>query len=186
MLLQRICNWTLLCFGKHIQWGSKCLKKKCSLFSLYTDKDGDDLSPYQVCFNFQSAHRDKMSIRRWLVNFQLHEDSSKFPMFREMKKETYINMECKILYHTETAKDCCYIFVCDCTNIQPIVIHSNLEGKHKRSLSLQLEPLPFLGEILWTFLIVGSILKIAIAKGVLKSHFHPLNIGKWVKACFYP
>ena len=145
---------------------------------MYKDKDGNDLSPYQVSFNFQSAHRDKISIRRWLVNFQLHEDSSKFPMFREMKKETYINMECKILYHTETAKDCWFIFACECTNIQPNVIHSNLEGKHKRSLSLQLEPLPFLREILCTFLIVGSIHKIAIEKGVLKRQFHLLNIGK--------
>jgi len=148
---------------------------------LYKDKDGDDLNPYQVPFKFQSAHRGKMSISRWLVNFQLHEDSSKFPMFREMKKKTYINMECKILYHTETAKDLWFIFACECTNIQSNVIHSNLEGKLKRALSLQLEPLPFLREILCTFLIVGSILKIVIEKGVLKSHFHLLNIGKWVK-----
>jgi len=120
-----------------------------------------------------------MSIRRWLVNFQLHEDSSKFPMFREMKKETYINMECKILYHTETAKYCWFIFACECTNIQANVIHSNLEGEHKRSLSLKLcKPLPFLREILCTFLIVGSILKIAIEKGVLKRQFHLLDIGK--------
>jgi len=122
-----------------------------------------------------------MSIRRWLVNFQLHEDSRKVPMFREMKKETYINMECKILYHTETAKDWWFIFACEYINIQPNVTHSNLEGKLKRTLSLQLEPLPFLREILCTFLIVGSILKIAIEEGVFKSYFHLLNIGKWVK-----
>jgi len=36
---------------------------------LYKDKDGDDLNPYQVSFTFQSTHRGKMSIRRWLVNF---------------------------------------------------------------------------------------------------------------------
>ncbi|QCD86323.1 hypothetical protein DEO72_LG3g844 [Vigna unguiculata] len=74
-----------------------------------------------------------MSIRRWLVNFQLHEDSGKFPMFREMKKETYINMECKILYHTETAKDCWFIFACECTSIQPNVIHWNLEEKKSKN-----------------------------------------------------
>ncbi|QCD86324.1 Ulp1 protease family [Vigna unguiculata] len=67
-----------------------------------------------------------------------------------MKKETYINMECKILYHTETAKDCWFIFACECTNIQPNVIHSNLEG---------------------------AIHKIAIEKGVLKRQFHLLDIG---------
>jgi len=46
-----------------------------------------------------------MLIRKCLVNFQLHEYSNKFPILREMKEETYISLECKILYQSEVVKD---------------------------------------------------------------------------------
>jgi len=40
------------------------LKESYSLFTVYKDKDGDDLNPYQVSFKFQHWHKDRMLINK--------------------------------------------------------------------------------------------------------------------------
>ncbi|KAK7370118.1 hypothetical protein VNO80_12174 [Phaseolus coccineus] len=158
--------------------------KRFSSFALYKGKDGDDLDPYQVSSKFQPRVEDKMlvnKLRKWRVNFQLHEDSSKFPMFREIKEETYINLACKILHCSEAAKDEWFIFAWDGTDTQPNAICSNLEDELNHPLPLQLEPLPLPREILCTFPAVGSILRITLEACVGKNHLYLLSVGKWVK-----
>ncbi|ESW32538.1 hypothetical protein PHAVU_002G330500 [Phaseolus vulgaris] len=158
--------------------------KKYSSFALFKGKDGDDLYPYQVYSNFHPRYVDKLLIhrlRKWLVNFQLHEDSSKFPMFREIKEETYINLACKILHCCEAANDEWFIFAWDGTDTLPNAISSNLEDELNHPLPLQLEPLPLPREILCTFPAVGSILRITLEEYVGKRQLYLLSIGKWVK-----
>ncbi|XP_068471444.1 protection of telomeres protein 1b-like isoform X2 [Phaseolus vulgaris] len=108
-------------------------------------------------------------------------DSSKFPMFREIKEETYINLACKILHCCEAANDEWFIFAWDGTDTLPNAISSNLEDELNHPLPLQLEPLPLPREILCTFPAVGSILRITLEEYVGKRQLYLLSIGKWVK-----
>ncbi|XP_014505433.1 protection of telomeres protein 1b isoform X2 [Vigna radiata var. radiata] len=162
-------------------------RKNISSFALYKGKDGDILDPYQVSPNFFLRDEDKIIIdklRKWLVNFQLCEDSSKFPMLRELKEETFINLACKILHHSEAAKDERLMFVWDGTDTQPNGICSNIEDELNHPLPLQLEPLSLSRAILCTLPTVGSILRIVFEKDVQNSHFHLLTIGNWVKITY--
>ncbi|CAJ1936598.1 unnamed protein product [Sphenostylis stenocarpa] len=158
--------------------------KKISSFALYRGKDGDDLDPYQVSSKFNPKDEDKMLVdrlRKWLVHFQLHEDSSNFPLFREIKEETHINLACKILHFCEAAKDEWFIFAWDGTDTPPNAICSKLEDELNSPLPLQLEPLPLPREILCSLPAVGSILRITFDAVVEKSDLHLVSIGKWVK-----
>ncbi|XP_022637995.1 protection of telomeres protein 1b isoform X1 [Vigna radiata var. radiata] len=162
--------------------------KKISSFALYKGKDDDILDPYQVSSSdFVPKDEDKIIInklRKWLVNFQLHEDFRKFPMFREFKEETVTNLTCKILHHSNVAKDKWVIYAWDGTDTQPNAICSNLEDELKHPLPLQRERLPLSREILCTLPTVGSIFRIVFETGVQKSHLHLLTVGKWVKITY--
>ncbi|XP_052727504.1 protection of telomeres protein 1b isoform X4 [Vigna angularis] len=159
--------------------------KNTSTFALYKSKDDDGLNSYQVSRPyFVPKDEDKIIInklRKWLINFQFSEDSSKFPFFRELKEETFVNLACKILHHSEAAKDEWVIFVWDGTDTQSNAICSNLENELKNPLPLQRDHLSLPRDILCTFPTVGTILRIIFHIGVEKSHFHLLTIGKWVK-----
>jgi len=72
-------------------------------------------------------------------------------MFREIKEETYINLACKNIHCTETAKDEQFIFVRDGIDTQPNAICSNLEDEMKNPLPLQLELLPLLRDFMYFF-----------------------------------
>ncbi|KAL3022116.1 hypothetical protein AAZX31_05G231700 [Glycine max] len=158
--------------------------KRFSSFGLYKGKDGDDLDPYHVSSYFHHVREDEsliVKLRKWLMNFQPHEDSSNFPMLREIKEETSVNLACKILHFCETAKDEWIIFSWDGTNTPSNVICSKLEEEINCPLPLQLEPLPLSREVLCTLPVAGSILRIMFDKVVVKNHLHLLNVDKWVK-----
>ncbi|KAK7358122.1 hypothetical protein VNO77_00043 [Canavalia gladiata] len=158
--------------------------KQTSSFALYKGKDGNDFVPYQVSSNFHPRDEDKMFIdklRKWLVNFQPQEDSSDFPMLRQIKDGTSCNLACKILHCCEAAKDEWFIFAWDGTDTPPNSICSKLEDEANNPLSLQLEPLPLPRELLCTLPTVGSILRIIFDEGIEKNHLYLPNAGTWVK-----
>ncbi|WVZ25679.1 hypothetical protein V8G54_004223 [Vigna mungo] len=162
-------------------------RKSISSFALYKGKDGDILDPYQVSPNFFPRDADKIIIaklRKWLVNFQLCEDSSKFPMFRELKEDIYVNLACKILHLSEPEKDEWLMYVWDGTDTPPNAICSNLQDEHRIPLPLQVELLPLSRDILCTLPTVGSIIRIVFDEGMQNSHFHLLTVGKWVKITY--
>ncbi|XP_061354650.1 protection of telomeres protein 1b [Gastrolobium bilobum] len=157
--------------------------KKFSSFALYKGTDGDDLVPYQVSSKFHPRDEDKMFIaklRKWLVNFQFCEDTSDFPMLREIKGG-HLNLVCKILHCCEAAKDEWFFFVWDGTDSPPNTICAKLEDETNSPLPLHLEPSPLSRELLCTLPTVGSILRITFDVGIEKNHLHLLNIGKWIK-----
>ncbi|KAG4398498.1 hypothetical protein GLYMA_08G054800v4 [Glycine max] len=158
--------------------------KRFSSFGLYKGKDGDDLDPYHVSSYFHHIREDEsliVKLRKWLMNFQPHEDSCNFPMLREIKEETSVNLACKILHFCEAAKDEWIIFAWDGTNTPPNVICSKLEEEINSPLPLQLEPLPLSREVLCTLPVVGSILRMTFDADLVKNHLHLLNVDKWVK-----
>ncbi|XP_020215623.1 protection of telomeres protein 1b [Cajanus cajan] len=177
----KLCNVVVKAYGAEV---NAVFNKKFSSFALYKGKDGDDFVPYQVSLKFCPRDEDKVyleKLRKWLPNFQPSEDSSYFPMFKEIKGGNNLNLACKILHCCEVAKDEWFIFAWDGTDTPPNAISSKLEDEVDSPLPLQLEPSALPKELLCTFPAVGSILRITSNLGVEKNHLHLLSVGKWVK-----
>ncbi|XP_012572077.1 protection of telomeres protein 1b-like isoform X2 [Cicer arietinum] len=72
---------------------------KNSSFALYKGKSDDgDFVPYQAYSKIFLRDEDKLrivSLRKWLVDFHIPEDSSGFPMLKEIK-EGHSNLACKL------------------------------------------------------------------------------------------
>ncbi|KAF7813516.1 protection of telomeres protein 1b isoform X1 [Senna tora] len=158
--------------------------KKFSSFALYSGKDTDDFVPYQVSSKFHRRDMDKnfvVKLRKWLVNFHLFEDSSNFPMLREIKEGDCCNLACKILHFCEAVNDEWMFFVWDGTDAPPNSISAKVEDEMHNPFPLHLEPTPLPRELLCTFPTVGSILRITYDQGIEKNHTQILHIDKWVK-----
>ncbi|KAK7251736.1 hypothetical protein RIF29_35191 [Crotalaria pallida] len=176
----QLCNVTV---KKHCGEVNAVFNKKYSSFALYKGEDGDDVSPYQVSSKFLPRDEDEVfivNLRKWLGSFELREDSSDFPVLREVK-EGHTNLACKILHCCEVAQDEWFIFVWDGTDMPSNDICSKLEDEMNCPLPLRPEPLPLPRELLCTLPTVGSILRITFDIGINKNYLHLLPIGKWIK-----
>ncbi|XP_073225524.1 protection of telomeres protein 1b-like isoform X3 [Cicer arietinum] len=156
---------------------------KNSSFALYKGKSDDgDFVPYQAYSKIFLRDEDKLrivSLRKWLVDFHIPEDSSGFPMLKEIK-EGHSNLACKILHCWEVERDQCVLFVWDGTDTPPNAISAILEDEIKSPLPLQLEPtMP--RDLVCSFPTVGSILRIFFELPTRKDHLHALQVGTWVK-----
>ena len=58
---------------------------------------------------------------------------------------------------------------------------NRLEDERDHPLPLHLEPLPLPRDVLCTFPLLGTVLRVIFYQGIEKSCLHSLNTGKWVK-----
>ncbi|KAJ7970263.1 Protection of telomeres protein [Quillaja saponaria] len=169
---------------KHIGEVNAVFNKKFSSFALYKGKDAADFAPYQVSSNFRRRDMDDRfigNLRKWLVDLQLHEESSSFSLLREIKEGEHINLACKIVHFSEAAKDEWMALVWDGTDTPPNSFSAKPEDEMAYPLPLQLENSPLPRDILCTFPKVGTVLRIYFDQGFQKNKLFMLNIGKWIK-----
>ncbi|XP_023001782.1 protection of telomeres protein 1b-like isoform X1 [Cucurbita maxima] len=156
--------------------------KKFSSFALYEGKDGSGFLPYDVSPKFRPRDLDKMfilSLRDWLVGFELDEGSTSFSFVRDIKETEHVNLICKIVYMCEDANNGTLAFVWDGTDAHPISIDTKLTDEI--SNAQQLGPLVLPRDVLCTLPPVGSILRLIFDKGIEKQSLSMLNTGKWMK-----
>ncbi|GAV81092.1 Telo_bind domain-containing protein [Cephalotus follicularis] len=166
--------------------GEVCVvyNKKFSSFALYKGKHGEDFLPYQISPRFCLREQDKKFIaglRKWMLEFKLDEGSSNFFMLREIKEGVRVNLACKLLHIWEIAQDEWMAFVWDGTDTPPTSICTKLEDEMYNQLPLHLEPLPLSRDILRTFPVVGTILRVIIDHSIQKHILHLLKADTWVK-----
>ena len=61
--------------------------KRSSAFALYDGKDGQSFLPYQAYPKFHPRDLDKkfiMSLRKWVIDFQIDEDPNGTPIFNHI------------------------------------------------------------------------------------------------------
>ncbi|XP_028752411.1 protection of telomeres protein 1b-like [Neltuma alba] len=178
----QFCNVLIQTHGDEV---NAIFNKRISSFALYNGKDNDYFVPYQVSSKFHPRDMDKALIdklRKWLVSFKLIEDSSNFPMLREIKEgDCFVDLACKILHCCETANHEWMVFIWDGTDLPPNSISANPEDEMHDPLPLHLEPEPLPRELLCSFPTVGSILRITYGKDIEKNHLKFLDVSKWVK-----
>ncbi|XP_022137389.1 protection of telomeres protein 1a-like isoform X2 [Momordica charantia] len=149
--------------------------KKFSSFALYEGQYGTSFQPYDVSPKFQPRDLDKkfiLSLRDWLVGFELDEGSTNFSFVRDIKESKHVNLICK------DAQDGALAFVWDGTDAQPISIDTKLANEIDNAHQLG----PMLPrDKLCTLPSVGSILRLIFDKGTEKQSLCVLESGKWVK-----
>ncbi|PON44707.1 Protection of telomeres protein [Parasponia andersonii] len=158
--------------------------KKFSTYALYNGKGSESFLPYQNHPKFIRRDLDKKFItglRKWFVDFRIDEDSNNFSLVRELKETKAVDLACKIIHVQEFGKDEWMAFLWDGTDTRPNSIPTRAEAEKDNPLPLHPEPLPLSRDILGSFPVLGTVLRVVFDQGIKKHGLHLLNIGKWMK-----
>ncbi|XP_047950877.1 protection of telomeres protein 1a-like isoform X2 [Salvia hispanica] len=143
--------------------------KKFSSFALFEGRGSSikELVPYQISARYEPREKDKkviVGLRKCSFGERIIGLYKTF-FLREIKEGEHFNVVCKILHTAQVKEDEWMLFIWDGSDTQPVSVEAKYEDEMQNPLPLMLEPAPLSRDILCTFPVVGTVLRMVIDQG---------------------
>jgi hypothetical protein len=157
--------------------------KRCSSFSLYDGKHGQDYTPYQCSpIYYHTTQKDMDSImilRRLDYKFEIGPYESSSFSLDKITVGSQFHLYCKVLLKCTSPEYGTILYVWDGKDAPPLPIVSNLDDENHTALTLENN---FVSrDKLTNFPRVGTVLRVTVDGSIHKEGLHVLQSDKWIK-----
>ncbi|XP_042059427.1 protection of telomeres protein 1b-like [Salvia splendens] len=159
--------------------------KKFSSFALFEGRGSSikELVPYQISARYEPREKDKkviVGLRKCSFGERIIGLYKTF-FLREIKEGEHFNVVCKILHIAQVKEDEWMLFIWDGSDTHPVSVEAKYEDEMQNPLPLMLEPAPLSRDILCTFPVVGTVLRMVIDQGQEKLGIKFIKCNRWMK-----